>query len=116
MNRSRQMAVGVKVELTAPADQKNICEVRSAAMAMTDDKQSVHVSFVADDPRAMIAGFTMTKARQMDVVDKIMNEFALFMENYNTQSVWFPHLGRKRTQKRKANTPTQGMPRVDRQP
>jgi hypothetical protein len=45
-----------------------------------------------------------------------MNEFALFMENYNTQSVWFPHLGGKRAQKRKANTPTQGRPRVERQP
>jgi hypothetical protein len=38
----------------------------------------------------MLAEFTMPKARQMDVVDKIMHEFALFMEDYSTQSVWFP--------------------------
>ena len=41
-------------------------------------------------PNIMLAEFTMPKARQMDVVDKIGRTFSLFMEDYSTQSIWFP--------------------------
>jgi len=32
----------------------------------------------------------------MDVVDKIMRRFALFMEDYQDQTAWFPKKPRKR--------------------
>jgi len=84
------MSVCVQVELTVSARQTHLHEMVSAARSMTDDQRSIRVSTISDDPKSMLAEFTMPKARQMDVVDKIMHEFALFMEDYSTQSVWFP--------------------------
>jgi len=57
---------------------------------MTNDRDSIRVSVEDDLPNIMLAAFTMRKARQMDVVDKIGRTFSLFMEDYNTQSIWFP--------------------------
>ncbi len=96
------MKVCVQVDLRTLAADKHLSEMRDAAERVTDDKQSVRVSVLDHEPRAMLAEFTMPKARQMDVVDKIMHEFALFMEDYKTQSVWFPHPPRNRS-KRKPN-------------
>lgn len=90
VKRSAQMSVCVQVDLTVPARQTHLHEMASAARSMTDDQRSIRVSTISEDPKSMLAGFTMPKARQVDLVDKIMHEFALFMENYSTQSVWFP--------------------------
>jgi len=73
---------------------------------MTNDRDSVRVSVEDDLPNIMLAAFTMRKARQMDVVDKIGRTFSLFMEDYNTQSIWFP----KRTRNREPNKTEQGNP------
>ena len=55
-------------------------------------------------PKSVFAEFTMLRARQMDVVDRIMHEFALYMEDYDTQSVWFPQPPRKRRPRRTSPT------------
>jgi len=89
------MHVRVQVELTAPARETHLREMLSAAVRLTDDRESVRTSVVVDDPRAMLAEFTMPKARQMDVIDKIGHTFALFMEDYSTQLIWFPKPKRK---------------------
>lgn len=83
------MDVCVQVELTKPPEQKHQAEMRTSAMIMTKDKNSVSISIVKDK-NALLAEFVMPVARQMDVVEKIRRTFSLDMEDYNTQTVWFP--------------------------
>ena len=95
MRRPNQMDVRVKVELTVPAGEEHLREMRSAAATLTDDPQSVRASVVPDEPQAMLAEFTIPKARQRDVVDRIGYQFTLFMKDYSTQTIWFPKPVRK---------------------
>ena len=55
-----------------------------------------------DSPQAMLAEVAIPKARQIDVIDNIMREFATFLADYNVQTVWFP----KRPMKEKRRSPT----------
>jgi hypothetical protein len=107
MNQSRQMMVRSEVELTAPAADKHLREMGSAAKRITDDRSSVRAWVDKNRPKSVYAECTIPRARQMDVVDKIMHEFAEYMEDYSTQSVWFPHPPRKRRSRRKPNTASQ---------
>jgi hypothetical protein len=109
MNQSKQIMVRSEVELTAPASDKHLREMKSAAQRITDDQFSVRAWVDKDRPKSVFAECTIPKARQMDVVDKIMHEFAEYMEDYNTQSVWFPHPPRKRRSRRNPNTALQGI-------
>ena len=90
------MDVRVQVDLSVAPAEKHLTEIRSAADSLTDDRNSVCVSVPADKPQSMVAAFTIPKARQMDVVDKIMRRFALTMEDYQDQTAWFPKKIRKR--------------------
>ena len=101
------MKVCSEVELTALGAAKHLRVMRSAAEHMTDDQSSVRAWVDQEKPRSVFAEFTMPRARQMDVVDKIMHEFALYMEDYGTQSLWFPHRPRKKRSRRKSNTTSQ---------
>ena len=94
------MDVRVQVDLSVAPAERHLAEMRSAADSLTDDRQSVRVSVPADTPKSMIAAFTIPNARQMDVVDKIMRRFALFMEDYQDQTAWFPKKPRKRKTRR----------------
>ena len=101
MNQSRQMKVRAEVELTAPGAAKHLHEMKSAAERMTDHQSSVRAWVDKEKPKSVFAEFTMPRARQMDVVDRIMHEFALYMEDYSTQSLWFPHPPKKRRSRRR---------------
>ena len=96
------MEVKVQVDLSVPAREEHLGVMRSAANILTDDPESIRLSVLPGKPQAMLAEFTMLKARQMDVVDKIMREFAMFMQDYNDQTVWF----QKRPKQRKKRSPT----------
>ena len=97
------MIVCSEVELTVAATAKHLREMKSAAERITDDQSSVRVWVDKDRPKSVLAEYTIPKARQMDVVNNIMHEFALYMEDYSTQSLWFPPPPRKRQSKRKPN-------------
>lgn len=101
MNQSRLMKVCSEVELTAPVGTKHLSEMKAAAERITDDKSSVRTWVDKERPKSVFAECTIPKARQMDVVDRIMHEFALYMEDYSTQSLWFPHPPKKRGPRRK---------------
>ena len=95
MNQSRQMKVCVEIELTAPSASKHLREMESAAERMSDDLSSVRSWVNKEKPKSVFAEFTMPRARQTDVVGRIMHEFALYMEDYSTQLVWFPRSPKK---------------------
>ena len=84
------MDVSVQVDLTVEAREEHLVEMLSAAQILTDDRRSARASVLPENPKAMLAEFTIPKARQMDVADKIMHQFALFMQDYSDQTIWFP--------------------------
>ena len=99
-NTSKQMEVKVQIDLSVfPAD-KHMDALRSAARYLSNDRESVQVTVHPELPKSMLAGFTIPRAREMDVVDKIMRECAMFMEDYQDQTVWFPKKPRKRKPRR----------------
>lgn len=100
MTRSNQMDVRVQIDLSVPPADNHIEALNSAACHLTDDRESVRVTVDPDAPKSMIAAFTIPRAREMDVVDKIMRECAMFMEDYQDQTVWFPKKPRKRKPRR----------------
>jgi hypothetical protein len=91
------MNVRVQIDLSVPPAREHLDEMRSAAGLLTDNRKSVRVSVPSDNPKSMIAEFTIPKARQMDVVDKIMRRFTLFMQDYQDHTIWFPKKPRKKT-------------------
>ena len=84
-----KMDVAVLVDLTAQATAEHIDEMREAALCFTREPQTVRVS-VKKHGLAVLAEFTMPKARQRDVVDDIGRRFSLKMEDYGTWTIWFP--------------------------
>jgi len=94
------MDVRVQIDLSIPPEERHIACMRSAANLLTNDRDSVQVSVPADCPKAVLGAFTIPRAREMDVVDKIMRECAMFMEDFQDQTVWFPKKPRKRKPRR----------------
>lgn len=103
MTQSKQMDVQVQINLSVSPVEKHIDALRSAARHLTDDRDSVRVTVQPDKPKAMVAGFTIPRSREMDVVDEIMRECAMFMEDFQDQTVWFPKKLRKRKSWRAKN-------------
>jgi|APSaa5957512622_1039677.scaffolds.fasta_scaffold52613_2 hypothetical protein len=103
MAQPEQMDVRVQIDLSVSPAEKHIDALRSAARHLTDDRDSVRVTVQPDKPNAMVSGFTIPRGREMDVVDKIMRECAMFMEDFQDQTVWFPKKPRKRKCRRAYN-------------
>jgi len=96
MKEMTSMDVRIQVDLSVEPAKKHLTEMRLAADSLTDDRKSVKVSVPTDAPKSMIAAFTIPKARQIDVIDNIMETFSLYMDDYEDQTVWFPKKSRKR--------------------
>ena len=86
----KTMMVKSYVELTVPAAECHLKVAREAAEGLTTDKSAVTVEVLADEPKVVVTTFPMVRARQIDVVDRIMHAFALDMDDYSTQSIGFP--------------------------
>ncbi len=97
------MYVKSMVSLSKVAEAKHVAVMREAADSLTTDKKSVQAFVSPEDDHAVMAEFVIEKARQMDVVDKIMHKFAENMHDYETQDVWFP---KKPKKENKAKAPS----------
>jgi hypothetical protein len=84
------MNVRVEVNLRSSPSRKDKDEMYATAMMITDDADSIVVSQDKENPKTIIAEFTIKKARQMDVVDKIAKAFRTRLKNYNDSSISFP--------------------------
>lgn len=84
------MNVTSMVSLSTTAQERHLKVMRSAADSLTDDRESVRAYVCEEEPEAVFADFTVTKARQMDVSDRIMQAFSDDMPDYETQALWFP--------------------------
>ena len=84
------MNVMVEVELDVKPKKKHWKVMQQAAEALTDDKSSIRVSAPEDEEKTLVVEFTMERARQIDVVDRIGDEFSEYMEDYADSSISFP--------------------------
>ena len=90
------MNVMVEVELAVKPKKKHWKVMQQAAEALTDDNSSIRVSASQDEENTLVVEFTMERARQIDVVDNIGDEFSEYMEDYEQSSIYFPRTKRKR--------------------
>ena len=95
------MDVQVTIALSVVPQKKHVEEMRCAACSLTDDESSVRVVCPAETPKKIAARFSIPKAWQIDVVDRIGKRFR-YVKDYQTCSIWFSQPGgrRRRTRRR----------------
>ena len=69
------MNLSVTIELTVPAVEKHWRQMERIAEVLTDSKGSVLVTQPAGNPKRLAVRFTVPRARQEDIVDRIGREF-----------------------------------------
>ena len=84
------MQVISEIELSVPATERHVEAARDAARYLATDKDSVKVEVEGENQDIIRTTFFVAKARQMDVCDRIMREMRMEMEDYETQSLYFP--------------------------
>lgn len=75
------MDVRVQIDLSVSPLDMHIEALRSSARYLSNDRESVQVTVHPDKAESMLAAFTMPRAREMDIVDKIMRKCAMSMED-----------------------------------
>ncbi len=106
------MNVKVEIELNSTPNKKDKEEMYSVAEYLTNDAESINIYQLErkEHIKTLVAGFTIDKARQIDVVDRIGNEFSYNVANYSQSSISFSKkLSKKRVIKTKKYTPKQGQ-------
>jgi selenocysteine lyase/cysteine desulfurase len=83
------MYVQVEITLDVKPTAVHEEEMREAARSRTNDKKSVRVHVPEDSEKMVVAVFTIEKARQGDVVDRISKAFR-FVDDYEDITIWFP--------------------------
>ena len=89
------MNVCVEVQLSVRPIDKHREQAHSAVRYLTDNDESVRISFPPETPKGVLVEFTIPKARQMDVVDWIAKAF-WNMDDYGTCTIWFPKPAKKK--------------------
>jgi len=82
------MKVSVTIDLSVPAVKKHWRQMELAAAVLTDSRSSVQVSQPAGNRKRLIARFTVPKARQADIVDRIGRQF-WNVEDYCDSTIGF---------------------------
>lgn len=102
------MNVRVEVKLDgspAAIHKQAMCD---AAEDLTDNKSSIEIYIPKRGDNVIIAEFTITKARQVEVVDKIGKRFH-YIENYTDSSISFPKKAARKKSPLKSYTTKQGQ-------
>ena len=102
------MYVQVEIKLDVKPTSFHQEAMRSAALSLTNDKNSVYIVTPEGEDEVIIAEFTVPTARQMDVVDNIGRPFR-FMENYQDSTIRFPNTPTYGPAASKRFTPKQGQ-------
>ncbi len=99
------MNVKVEIELCSPPSKKEREEMYGAAEFLTDETDSIYIYQPRNQRNELVAEFTINKARQIDVVDRIAKEFSYNVRNYSQSSISFPKkLSRQPVKKSNRNT------------
>jgi hypothetical protein len=106
--RGELLNVKVEVELIYSPKSKHKKQMYNAAESLTDDKHSIIISTQSNKMKIVVAEFTIKKARQIDVVDKIGREFSYCLTEYNTSSISFPVTKKKPRKRQPSSNRTTG--------
>jgi len=98
------MNVSVTVDLTVPANKKHWRQMQQTAEILTDSRGSVQVSQPADNPKSLNVRFTVPKARQEDIVDRIARQF-WNVEDYADTTMAFSSERRRPKRRRPRQSP-----------
>ena len=82
------MNVSVTIDLLVLAVEKHWRQIQLAAEQLTNAKESVQVSQPANNPKRLTVSFTVSKARQVDIVDHIGREF-WGVDDYSDSAIRF---------------------------
>ena len=83
------MDVKVEIALTQAPTTREEQQMHEAAECLTNDPQSIVITSSSKPPSSVIAEFTIPKARQIDVVDRIGRAF-WHVDHDNDSTIWFP--------------------------
>jgi repressor LexA len=104
------MNVRVEVELISSPTDADAEDMFASAKYLTNNEKSILVYVPDDQPRSVVAEFTIDKARQGDVVDRIGRRFRNHVENYSQSIISFPKTASRKPQKsREQYTHKQGQ-------
>lgn len=90
IQNQKSMNVMVTVDLCSSPVKDDKDQMSSVAKCLTNNDDSVVVHEPKNNSKKLTVEFTVYKARQMDVVDKIGKKFSYGIENYNHSSISFP--------------------------
>ena len=82
------MNVSVTIDLLVLAVEKHWRQIQLAAEKLTNAKESVQVSQPANNPKRLTVSFTVPKARQADIVERIGREF-WNVDDYSDSAIRF---------------------------
>ena len=105
------MNVKVKIELCSPPKKKDQEEMYDVAEFLTNETDSIYIYQLQSKKNELAAEFTINKARQIDVVDRIGKEFSYNIGNYSQSSISFPDKPTRKIAKKTKQkyTPKQGQ-------
>lgn len=104
------MNVRVEMELDSVATEADMEDAAVSARHLSNDGMSVAVYVLNDKPNTLVAEFTINRARQMDVVDRIAREFRFSVMKSIDLAISFPDSPSRTAQKaRQKYTRKQGQ-------
>ena len=84
------MNARVELECRKPPGKADEQETFEAARCLTDNPESIVISIPEEKPNTIVAEFTIPRARQGDVVDRIGRRFRVYVSNYAQSTISFP--------------------------
>ena len=93
------MNVKVEIQLTQAPTKRDEKEIFGIVESLTDDPQSIMMTFPTKKTLAIIVEFTIIKAQQIDVVDNIGRAFWM-LEHYDDSIISFPKRKSHRSQRK----------------
>ena len=83
------MIVNVEIELDCEVTENHKNQSINIAEELTINKDSITLSVMGKNNNVLNIEFSIRKAKQIDIVDKIGKEFSVYMENYSDSSIRF---------------------------
>ena len=107
------MNVKVQILFDQPSEE-DWQAMRSLAIQLTDDRESIRVTADPDAPRRLVAEFTMPTEAQYKAVDKIDRALRFEIENRLDSCIWFPRSAAEEERARRKNEHRKALRRARR--
>jgi len=105
-----KMKVSVQMRIWNPINEDHIEMMKFCARILSCNPETEEV-LIEEYGEFLVAHFCMNKAREMDVVDKIMKRFRCYVPDSDDCTIWFPKPRRIRKSRRKSPQPDKTLAR-----